>query len=312
MGYLDDAVVSLEMHPKFVLFVHYSLVATAMQITGYLSDFSLAELFQFLEDGGKSGQLLIEPRNTSPLGQEPVCYIWFKDGKIVAASHRNDGYGLMDLIQKKGWISSRAATRIMKVSAVRLPLGICLKSQGLLEAEDLQLVFRVQVLRQVCRLFQLTNGYFHFENQVEVPLSEMSGLKALPREVTMAGLRALRDWTALKDKLPDPSFGLLNTRKAKPKFRFNQLEWQIWEFAQGSTSLRQIAKQLDLPLDKIQQAAFRLIVTGFLEEVPSLSPPVADVPDSINADFLSATPPQEAPVSHAFLQNLVEFLKGRV
>lgn len=61
--------------------------------------------------------------------------------------------------------------------------------------------------------------------------SEMTGLKASPTEVTLAELRALLDWTALVEKLPDVTLGIICTAEGKPKFRLNQIEWQIWEFA---------------------------------------------------------------------------------
>ncbi len=283
-----------------------------MQITGKLSEFSLAELFQFLEQGNKSGQLVIEPIAASPLRSNLVSQIWFKQGDIVAATHCADGNGLMSLLHKRGWMSSRAATRIMQVCALGQPLGLCLKSQGLLEAEQLQLVFRIQVLQQVCHLFQLTDGHFRFEHQVQPPLSEMTGLKAAPTEVTLAGLRALRDWSALATKLPDPNSGVINTSAGKPKYRLTQLEWQLWEFTQGSTSIASIAKQLNLPVEKIQQAAFRLIVTGFLEEVPFISEGETTALAEMTTDFFPPTVPPEAPVSQAFLQNLVGFLKGKI
>ncbi len=280
-----------------------------MKITGYLSEFSLAELFQFLEQGDKSGQLVLEATHSTAFGKKTISKIWFKQGQIVAASDRSDGQGLLTLIQRRGWATSRAAIRIMEVCAIGKPLGLCLKSQGMLEAEQLKLLFRIQVLQQVRNLFELPDAHFQFDHQVEAPPSEMTGLIASPNEVTLAGLRALQNWDALQTKLPDVTSGVTAAIEGKPKCRLNQLEWQLWEFAQGSISIRDIAEQLSLPITKIQQTAFRLIVTGFLEESPCIEDTFSHVP-STTTDFLETVPPEQVAVSQSFLKNLTGFLKG--
>ncbi len=280
-----------------------------MQITGYLSEFSLPELFQFLERGNKSGRLILQSTTSHILGKKPVFLIWFKQGEIVAAADRADGQGLLSLIHSRGWISSRAAARLMEVCASERALGICLKSQGLLEAEQLKLLFRIQVLKQVCSLFEVPDARFLFEHQVNPPSSELTGLKSSPTEVTLAGLRALRNWTILSEKLPETTSGIIYKTDSKPKFRLNQLEWQIWEFAEGNVPICDIAKQLNLPVEKIRQAAFRLIVTGYLEEVPLIQANFSDEPE-MTISFLEDAPAQ-APISQSFLKNLVGFLKSQ-
>jgi hypothetical protein len=282
-----------------------------MKITGYLSEFSLAELFQLLEQGEKSGRLVLHSPDARAFGEKIISLVWFKQGHIVAASDRTDGQGLLSLIQQRGWTTSRTANRIMEVCSIGQPLGLCLKAQGLLEAEQLRLLFRIQVLQQVRNLFALPNAYFQFDHQVEPPFAEMTGLIGSPTESTLAGLRALQNWEALREKLPDEASGIINMTEGKPKFRLNQLEWQLWEFAQGSISIRNIAAQLNLPTLKIQQAAFRLIVAGFLEEMPLVDMPISAVPDTAPTELESTLSEQDA-VSQSFLQNLSGFLKSIV
>lgn len=280
-----------------------------MHITGNLSEFSLAELFQFLERGNKSGRLVLQSQNSQFLEENSIFLIWFKQGEIIAASDRTNGQGLLALVQSRGWISSRAAARLMEVCTSEHALGICLKSQGLLEAEQLKLLFRIQVLKQVCSLFQIPDARFQFENQVNAPSSELTGLKAAPTEVTLAGLRALRNWDTLREKLPDVTSGIMYKIDGKPRLRLNQLEWQLWEFAEGNIPISDIAKQLNLPTEKIRQAAFRLIVTGYLEEVPLLQNDIPGTPE-MSTTFLDASS-EQAPISQSFLQNLVGFLKSK-
>ncbi|MTJ13385.1 DUF4388 domain-containing protein [Anabaena sp. UHCC 0187] len=284
-----------------------------MAISGFLSELSLAEIFQLLEQGNKTGRLTIKSQPQYSSQQEKNFYIWFKQGRIVAAANRLNGQELLSIIQQRGWLSIGAATRITNVCATNQPVGLCLKSQGVLEAEQLKMLFNYQVLNQVCQLFELQDGRFHFDNTTPLPISEMTGLAAIPKEVILMGLRAMRNWKMLEDKLPDPTFALVSIINHKPQFRLNQLEWQVWEFTKGTVSISGIAEQLGIPVEKIQQVAFRLIVVGILAEIPIIS----EVPkqlyelESTMLDIEFAPSKKEVTISKSFLQSLVGFLKNK-
>ncbi|GAB4183759.1 MAG: hypothetical protein Fur006_20830 [Coleofasciculaceae cyanobacterium] len=55
-----------------------------MSTTGSLTDFSLPEIFQFIDKGHKSGLLTLRtvPESQSPMS---VHYIWANQGRIVFA-----------------------------------------------------------------------------------------------------------------------------------------------------------------------------------------------------------------------------------
>lgn len=281
-----------------------------MAITGYLTEFSLPEIFQFLEAGSKTGVLQIQALPAQP-GQVRHHYIWLKQGRIVAAANQLNHQGLIALISQRGWLGDRAASRLAQSCSADTPMGLCLKSQGILQSEQLKLLFYTQVMRQVCALFELQDGWFQFDPKVPLPIAEMTGLNAAPTEVTLAGLRALRDWTALNEKLPSPSSALVSIIEGKPNLNINQLEWQVWEFTNGTTPLTVIAEQLRLSIEKIQQIAFRLIIVGLAEEVPIIAapPPAAE---SGKSDPLNTESADGSGVSQSFLQHLVGFLRNKV
>ncbi|MTJ07320.1 MULTISPECIES: DUF4388 domain-containing protein [unclassified Anabaena] len=285
-----------------------------MAISGFLSELSLAEIFQLLEQGNKTGRLTIKAQSHLSSQHEKNFYIWFKQGHIVAAANRLDGQGLLSIIQQRGWLSMRAAARITDVCATNQPAGLCLKSQGVLEAEQLKILFNYQVLNQICQLFELEDGRFQFDTKMPLPTSEMTGLTAVPKEVILMGLRAMRNWQVLEDKLPDPSFALVSTINEKPRLRLNQLEWQVWEFTKGTVSIIAIAEQLGMPIAKIQQVAFRLIVVGLLEEVPIVSEALGRLSEleSTMLELEFEPSKKQAPVSKSFLHSLVGFLKNKV
>jgi hypothetical protein len=281
-----------------------------MAITGHLAEFSLPEIFQFLDQGHKTGLLTIRDVPDVQPEQLRLHYIWFNQGRVVAAANRLDQHGLVSLISQRGWLGDRAATRLAQSCPVGTPMGLCLKSQGVLQAEQLKLLFYTQVMRQVCALFELKDGIFNFESSAALPTAEMTGLSAPAVEVTLAGLRALRDWSALEDKLPDVTSGLTSTITGKPQLKIDQMEWRVWEFTNGTTPLKTIANSLRLSAEKIQQIAFRLIVVGLAEEVPLVTTSKSSVEAATPAE-LSIPSAEPSNLSQSFLQNLVGFLRGK-
>ena len=288
-----------------------------MSITGNFADFSLPELLQFLDQGKKTGVLHIElSPNENQNNAKQIYYIWLHQGRVIAASDRLDQQGLTLMIAQRGWISERVISRVTHISScfINSPLGLCLKSQGLIQPEQLKLLFNGQVLRPVCALFQIKNGEFKFEPSSALPLGEMTGLSMSATEVILIGLRALRDWSALAEKLPDPTSGLSGL-SAKPRLQLNAQEWQVWEFANGEVPLEKIATQLNLTVDAVLQIAFRLIVVGLAEEhfmVMNASVPMME--ESIHEIHVFEPvpePAQKPAVSQSFLKNLVGFLRSK-
>ncbi|MBV6626825.1 MAG: DUF4388 domain-containing protein [Rivularia sp. (in: Bacteria)] len=237
-----------------------------MAFTGYLSKFSLPEIFEFLEQGFKTGLLSI--RTLKSEQDEPVenHYIWLRQGRIIAAASKLDNQGLVSLINHRGWVSHNCAMEKFQASGGKMAMGLCLKSQGLLSAEQLTLLFRAQIMGQVSRLFELENGKFNFDFQAPIPVAEMTGLSMITTEATIKGLRSLRNWSALTAKLPDPTSAILKKTEIISNVQLDSQESRVWEYANGETDLNQIANQLLIPLEKVQQIAFRLIVSNLVEE----------------------------------------------
>ncbi len=276
-----------------------------MGVTGYLSDFSLPEIFQFIEKGQKTGLVTIQVLPDSKV--KPAKYhIWMHQGRIVAAANRLDHQGLVSLIDGSNWISDRVFDKVVHwCCPIDQPLGLYLKNQGVLQSAQLKRLFQIQVLQQVCALFQLKDAEFKFEQNVQIPSREMTGLSVKATEATLVGLRVLKNWQALAEKLPNSEAGLISLIAGKPNYQLDSLEWQIWEYTQGTVCLKAIAEQLRLPVEKVQQVGFRLITIGLVEEVHlvncALSLPSAEICET-----------QKPNLSQSFMQNLVGFLRSKV
>lgn len=282
-----------------------------MSITGHLTDFSLAEIFQLLEKGQKTG-LLTLCAQIAANAKPQAHYIWVHQGRIVAAANRLDHQGLVSLIDQRQWVSDRVFDKLVHwCCPLNEPLGLYLKNQGVLQAEQLKRLFQVQVLKQLCALFQLKDAQFVFEPNAQIPTREMTGLSVPATEAVLVGLRVLRNWDALTDKLPDPNGGVVSIIAGQPHYRLDAQEWQVWEYTKGTVSLGAIARQLRLPVEKVQQIAFRLIIIGLAEEVPLLvgSLPTQEV-EPLPAQLIDESEKQN--VSQSFMQNLVGFLRSKV
>lgn len=282
-----------------------------MSITGHLTDFSLPEIFQLLEKGHKTGLLTLRAEPVShPKSQ--AHYIWVYRGHIVAAANRIDQQGLVSLIDQRQWVSDRVFDKLIHwCCPINEPLGLYLKNQGVLQAKQLKRLFQIQVLNQICALLQLKDAEFKFEQSVQIPTREMTGLRVPATEAVLVGLRVLRNWDALTDKLPDPNGGLVSIIAGQPQYKLDTLEWQVWEYTKGTVSLGAIARQLRLPVEKVQQIAFRLITIGIAEEVPLLvgTLPTQEV-EPLPAQVIEED--EKNNVSQSFMQSLVGFLRSKV
>jgi len=150
-----------------------------MSITGSLEDFSLPEILQFIGKGRKTGLLTLRAFYPYPATYRSTHYIWVSQGHLVAAAPRLDHQGLVNLITQQQWVSDRVVTKLTQLCPTDIPLGLYLKNQGVLRAEQLEHLFHIQVLQQVCAWLPLPNGQFQFDQNVPLPTQEMTGLSIL-------------------------------------------------------------------------------------------------------------------------------------
>ncbi len=284
-----------------------------MAIKGILSEYSLGEIFKILEQGSKTGLLTLNP-NSDPNETHKNYYIWFRQGRIVGAADRKDSLGLTTLIAQRNWLSTIIVQTASENSPIDLPLGICLKSKNLLQAEQLKILFYVQVMQQVCNLFELSDAQFEFDPHQLLPMAEMTGLSSPGTEITLAGLRALKDWSMLAEKLPDLSSALMSNTQGEPPLNLNKLEYQVWQYCNKRIALSTTAQEMKLSTNQIRQIAFRLIAVNLAEELPmvALINNGQDEPNSFDsASSVDEEKTITKEVSQSLLKNLISFLQKK-
>lgn len=287
-----------------------------MAITSSLAEFSLPELFQFLDQGSKTGLLTLrfQPDLHSP--EKRIRHALLHQGRIVAVTNRLNHQCLLAMICQRGWISPEALREQVNRCPANMPIGLYLKTQGFLQPEQLRLLFHAQVLQQICGLFRLKDARFKFDSKATLPTTEMTGLSLSATEATLMGLRVLRDWRALADKLPEPTSALSKMVVGKRHLRLDSLEGRVWQSANGSIPLNLMASQFRQSVEMVQQTSFRLISVGLVTEVPAIAPSRAKVmpEEMIESVAIATNQNKEINVqvpSNSFMQNLLGFLRSK-
>ncbi len=280
-----------------------------MKLFGYLSEYSLAEIFNFIYEGNRTGLLTLSTDYKSSLTPVATQYLWFDRGRITTVTYGLDGIELLTKIEQRRLISFAEVASVRPIlDRLSQPLGLYLKSQDLLDAAQIKFLFNSQTISPACKLFEIKHRQFNFDPE-RLPLNaELTGINISARELGLLGMRLLRDWSGLSSKLPDPNYAI-QRRHEQPNFELNRHELQLWKLADGRTPLTKLAVKMALSIEIVRQISFRLTVFGALQEIP-LDP-------SEPVDFKIIVPAldpdsKQVPVSTEFLANLKKFLKKLV
>ena len=146
-----------------------------MSLIGSLEDFSLPEIFLFIEQGKKSGLLTLCALPVSK-AKAHIYYFWISQGCLVGAANRLDNRGLLRLLHQSKWVSPRVVTKLAQLCPTHIPLGLHLKNQGVLQTSQLQQLFFAQILQPLSVWFNHHQAQFRFDQKVPLPMREMTGL----------------------------------------------------------------------------------------------------------------------------------------
>jgi Domain of unknown function (DUF4388) len=283
-----------------------------MALSGRLSDYSLAEVFRFVQESRKNGLLSIDRGNGLLASSAYRNYIWFQNGKIVAHSTNLQSCELIELTSRHYYFNEQVTKTLRQESAYMFkPLGTYLESQGLLHSKQLESLFFLQVIQPIVALFAISDGSFDFDDTAPILSSEMTGLSISATELSLQGLRNLHDWKFLEAKLPDPEYGLQRIHSELPAYKLEPKEIEVWNLSKGDTTITQIARLKGLSITETQRIAFRLTAIGLTKEIAiDFFPPVIDSSRVAPASY-PPPPAAKSAVSKKFLSNLVGFLKKK-
>ncbi|AFY93835.1 DUF4388 domain-containing protein [Chamaesiphon minutus] len=285
-----------------------------MSLAGYLSEYSLAEIFHFVQEGNKSGLLSIEPERGAIRSHSDTYYISFQGGRImsVANSTGAEHLGLLKMMEQRRWLTPEKTAQLEAQShLLRQPLGTYLKSTSLINTEQLTLAFNSQVIATTCKLFEIHHGRFKFDPHAPLNYVQMTGLSLDAKEVALLAMRMLKDWSGLSAKLPDPESALQRLFSEPNGLRLDSQEFRVWNLCLGELAISKIAKKVGLEIATVQQIGFRLSSIGLVQEVSA--EPIQ--PDRQEMEALTPVcvggGNATVPVSTSFLSNLMGFLKKK-
>jgi Domain of unknown function (DUF4388) len=241
-----------------------------MALTGSLSEYSLAEILNFIERSQSTGLLSIVPdRHDLAIAIKPY-YLWFDRGWIVGVTSGMNGQELLNAIWLRKILPSTQIDLLRtQVNQLSQPLGTYLKSRGLLNLEQLKLLFNSQVIAPVCKLFELSNGKFNLDLQQTPNYAEMTEISISAQELGLLGLRVLKNWNGLSAKLPHHSYALQRLLSQPPTFRLDRFELELFKLADGETPLAKLAQRMGVAVELAKQTGYRLSVFQLVRQIPT-------------------------------------------
>ena len=298
-----------------------------MTIQGSLETFSLPELFQIIESGSKSGRLTFKPEpHTADSSLEVAFELWFDKGSFVTIVNPLKQQFLTSKTINRGWID----IKVLIDNKVHCPpnrsIGKYLSEQNLLDKEQIDSLFKAQI-EEVIKLFKIDRAWFKFEelnasnkipnDNADFPWEEMTGQQKKARELSLEAIRNIPPSSRFIAEIPPGHCGLQRLVN-HCNLQFDTLEKYLCNMADGSISLRKIAREMEVSIDKVQTTALSMILAGLVEQVPVIS---TDFNIPVNATYNPSpafAEPRNQPaktkgkskVSNSLLKNLTNFLKN--
>ena len=141
-----------------------------MSIKGNFTEFSLAEIIEYLQSSKKTGLLTLTDKTTH--------FFWINKGYLVAASHRTDELGLYSLILELNLVRKRSLQRVIdSVYDNSLALGIFLHKNSFLSVKQVRMLFQFQIIRELHIIEDEATICFSFDKDAIIPNMELTGLK---------------------------------------------------------------------------------------------------------------------------------------
>jgi len=168
-----------------------------MSLRGELKEFGVPEIFQLLEQQGKTGCLLLQFDSAQ-------IEVYFSGGKIVGAipDGLEPAQYLIKTLQKQGLLSDPEEERVREIYGKELRgLPEILQQQSILEHREMDLLLKEQIKELLFPLFTCRNGKFLFDSERALS-SEWSLLQPVAVEpLILEGLRRTDEWPLVKQRI---------------------------------------------------------------------------------------------------------------
>lgn len=237
-----------------------------MALKGNLRDFTITQLLNLVNLAQKTGALIIE-------GPGQKATITFRQGKLAYANLNNEAgnevNGLGSILHRSKIISAgqygTLKTRAAKMSDKEL--GLLLINSGHVSQEDIIRSLQEHFITIIQQLFSWAEGFFHFENDIDVPNDRIPVRMDL-ENIIIEGSRRLREWETLKDELPNLDLALKFTDRPGVDLQNVNLsveEWRVVSYINPKNTIKMVAKAAKMDDLEIRKIVYSLLTAGLVE-----------------------------------------------
>lgn len=228
-------------------------------IEGSLRDAPIAEVFQIIVSGHKSGVLTIAR-------SESLARLYFEQGRIQYA-HLSPGTQLGEILVRLELLTTLEVQEALLKQThenAGTPLGMMAIELGLMSHDDLVQALRAQVLEVLSELLTWKTGNFAFAERSTAATQVPTGHDFDAMRMLFEVAQRLHEWsqggvdpTAVFVKASDP------TKVSLPKGG-----WEVLGYIDGKRSASSVAAELDLPEQQVYYILHELLTQGIIRVAP--------------------------------------------
>jgi tetratricopeptide (TPR) repeat protein len=243
-------------------------------IEGPLKELHIHDVFQLLDLGRKTGELVV----TSDLRQN-AGMVYFEGGAVVGAEIKSNPHPLGALLIRSGKVSAEDVSRALDMQANRdgQRLGELLVEIGAIARPELDRQISDQVEEVIFELMSWSEGYFSFE-ETEVGGSTAEAHYRIPTEsLLMEAARRIDEWSRFESRIPH--LGVIPTLNAgngggPAVIDLLPDEWALLSAVDGEADVRGVANRLGRSEFEVAKILFGLASAGIIViEDPKVAPP---------------------------------------
>jgi hypothetical protein len=208
-----------------------------MSLTGNISTMSLAEIFQWLHSGRKTGTLRVEGRDNITKD------VFFSDGAIHAASSNDPRELIGQFLLNSNKISENQLIEALeRQNRDHVMLGKILVQQKIINKDELMRILLVISEEIIYDLFLWKEGSFQFMDGV-MPKREIPMLNLDITHLVLEGARREDEWNRIKDVFPDENQIVKpNPEKICEQFPLPPAKARLLALCNGNRSIYEITR----------------------------------------------------------------------
>lgn len=236
----------------------------AITLSGDLSDFSLFDVFQLIDNAKSSGKLSIYSPTLS-------SEIYFDKGSIVYAATSKQGRSFLsgDLLEKRKNIPKDVFKRVYRKSKESgMPILSAFVKEGVLTEDESMAILRDRIDDAIYSTMELESGHFFFE---KMPLPENFSdipIRLKASQLILEGARRVDERRFAAKMFQDNRivFMRLMTDVALEDINLDENELRIFSLVDGKRTLGDIIKMSSIEEREAKRIFYTLTKVGILKK----------------------------------------------